>query len=531
MLSLGLSLTTIHNVPPNIYFVNSVGGDDGNSGLSSGSAKATWAGLESIGDLTGANISIAASSVFREQISIPNNARVIVADGGRAIVSGADVLPNASFVSVGGSVYQISLPSIPTTVNSYASVSNADVLMVWENNIRLGSTMTKKTSVADVQAAPGSFWWDTTSKILYVHATDSSDITANGRIYEASVRTLAIHGGDGFYVEGLIGEKAGAKTTTGQQGYGILGYKSGTYKRCVGRWGWNHCGGVANSENSNPLIFDTCEFYDHERQTESAVSTCFVAYKSSSSAAQVVIRDCYVHMPTYDAAYSDIGFYAHGSAVQVTWDGTNFTKNFRYGRQLLRDAGFVHASHAVSDILVAESCKWGDYLTNTSGVTETTVVAKGCTGAATDTRLTGAVNLRAIDCLVGATANGAGVVVSLPSAKIIRTNAPSGNNDGIGLQTSNASKMIPTMSMFYRVGSVYDGGPGINPCDVGTDNNDFSGFVRIYQNTAYSPSYSTSLATWQSVSGLDASSLVTSNIPAGADFDLPVWTGVVLGGD
>lgn len=515
-----------------VLFLDSVSGNDVNTGLSEAQAKRTYASLKAAHTLTGAKIRIARNSVLREQFDVPDGSLITVyGSGERPIVSGADVLPNASFslAPARTNTYQISLPSIPTTNNPYVSVNNANVLQVWENNVRVGPTFGGQSSIAGVEANAGSWWWDASNKILYIHPSDSGNPISNGKTYEASVRTLAIHGGDGFTVEDLIGEKAGAASQTGQQGYGLLGYKSGTYRRCVGRRGWNHSAGVANSDNAGVLTFDTCEFGDHERQATTAASTAFVAYKAGTVQSTVVVKDCYVHMPTYSASYGDSGFYAHGSNIKVIWQGTNFTKNFRYGRQLVIDGGATSV-HQVDDQLVAETCQYGDYVADTSGVTAVNVVAKGCTGAAVDARRQCTVTVRSIDCASGV--NGFGQigsphVVSVPNAKIIRTNAPAVHTDGSGVAQSNAhATFLVTGSFFYRIGSIYCGASS-NPDASGCNNNDISGAVRIYKDTLYTPSFSTDIAVWRTQSGEDAASAVTSNTPAPSDYDLPTWVGTL----
>lgn len=519
------------------YYVDSVGGSDSNAGTSAAAPVQTWAGLEAKGDLTGKRIRVADGSIFREQVEIPDNAVISPAtEDGRWYVSGADLLANASFslTPTMTNTYQISLPSIPSTTNPYAGVSNANVLQVWEDDARLGYSFHGKTSIAQVEAAAGSWWWDSTNKILYVHPTGSGNPITNGKTYEASVRTLAVHGGDGFTVEGVVGEKAGAATTTGQQGYGILGYKSGTYNRSVGRWGWNHCGGVANAEVAAPLHFNQCEFYDHERQVSSTASTCFVAYKAGASNSDVIIEDCYVHMPTYNSGYADIGFFAHGTRCNAIWRGENHAKNFGYGRQHVIDGGT--AAHTVEDTLVVNGGQYGMLAATSiaSGLTFN-VVAKSMTQAAASIQRTCTINVRAIDCLLGITAGngtvGQPVLATAAAPIVIQSTSPAGNpNDSFAIQGLGAYSQVQVNDgFFYYLGMAYTGDGSNHPIAAGSDDNEYSGCVRIYSNTSYSPSYSDSLATWQTASGLDAASTVTSDTPASPLYDLPTWVGTVLG--
>ena len=83
------------------------------------------------------------------------------------------------------------------TLNSgstYQKNNTGHVGAVWENGTAYG---TEKTSIATVEAAQGSWWWDPTNDILYVHSSDSADpdthtITANGVGIWSAIKQRAV---------------------------------------------------------------------------------------------------------------------------------------------------------------------------------------------------------------------------------------------------------------------------------------------------------------------------------------------------
>lgn len=510
------------------HYVDSVNGNDSNSGLNPNIAMKTLAGLVSKYTLTGTNILLARGSVFREQFLVPDKSYIgAYGVGTNPIVSGADLLNNASFTLASGKTYtyQISLPSIPTTNNPYAVVNSNGVLAVWENNVRLGTTASPQTSISGVEATTGSFWWDATNKILYIHTTDSSSPISNGRIYEGSTRTLAIYGGDGFIAEDIIGEKNYIVNTTGQQGYGILGYASGTYRRCVGRYGWNHNVGVANQIAAGTLTFDHCVASDMEVGAGGG-GTNFVAYKNGlASAASVIISNSLAQQPAYSSSdTSNMGFYSHGGSVNVVFDTTQSNNNY-YGIQLYHDTG---STETMIGNHVMTNCHFGvgSYYTGTMSINN--VTAKNCTSAVIVNAVGGTSinNLKSINNSSGVvSSNSSATVITLTNSAIVRDTTPGNENVGTGFSTNNQATVVASGNSYYNLGSpiMYN--------VTSSDNNNFFGYVRIANNTTFSPGYFFSLSAWRTASGMDAHS--TTNNPGyiASFFNASVSDPSISGGD
>jgi hypothetical protein len=61
-----------------------------------------------------------------------------------------------------------------------------------------GVKLTRQTSTAAVEANAGSWYW--AANVLYLHATDGTDPTSNGKVYEASQRSYCINGAGRDYL-------------------------------------------------------------------------------------------------------------------------------------------------------------------------------------------------------------------------------------------------------------------------------------------------------------------------------------------
>jgi hypothetical protein len=315
------------------YYVDSVAGSDANSGLSFDSA---FASLAKVTSVTGAtNIYLKRGSMFRESLLVPTNGTVnAYGTGAKPIISGAVLLTNASFSLTSGKTYTYEYSiDAPIETNVYVSLTHSNILMVWENDSRLGIKWDANAgsgSTAAVEANAGSFWYDRGNNKLYIHPADNGNPVTNGKTYEASVRTLAVHGGDNVYVANLQAEKAYARSTTGQQGYQFMAHGGGTYYKCFGLRGWNHIIGVANT-NSQSLTFDSCYAADMEPniQLYLAGGTLFVAYRDpATGTASVTFTNCLAAQP--GAGYNqEFGFYAHdseyGTPVSVSVQYKNCT--------------------------------------------------------------------------------------------------------------------------------------------------------------------------------------------------------------
>ena len=170
------------------WYVDSVSGDDGNSGKMLTDAFQTIAQLLTV-FAAGEKVGLARGSEWREQLTMPGIGCKVTAvgTGARPILDCADVI-SAGWSKTGGrtNVYQVTL-----TTNFIGSEPCHTA--VWEDGVRL----TWSASLADLDAAPGTFYCadhNTINPVVYVHTTDSANPAVNGLTYEMSTRRSGIYG-------------------------------------------------------------------------------------------------------------------------------------------------------------------------------------------------------------------------------------------------------------------------------------------------------------------------------------------------
>jgi hypothetical protein len=276
---------------PGIY-VDSVLGNDTNSGTEASPLQHLHAVTAALGanSTVVTNIYLKRGSKFYESFAIPTNAFVRdYSVGVKPRITGATNLANAGFSLVPGKTNTFEMPLVvPLETNPFAfNLVQSNVLMVWQSNQRMGQRWDQNasynnntnTAIASVDGNPNSFFYDLTNHVLYINPSTNGSPVTNGLVYEASIRTLAIYGGSGCTVSNIIAEKVYAHDNTGQEGYAIMGYYSGTYVDCVGRHVWNHAIGIASALSSvGTNNFINCYGSDVESNiTYTAPATVFVA--------------------------------------------------------------------------------------------------------------------------------------------------------------------------------------------------------------------------------------------------------------
>lgn len=191
-------------VPIFIYdwYVDSVYGSDSNDGLNPFGAFKTIAKLLTVWQ-PGESVGMASGSHWREEMVYPGAYSKVYAygTGGTPILDASDVALNASFSKTAGqtNVYEI-------TVEIDSPVGYSNWINIWEDDVN----MLYVTSVANCDATPNSFYKTAESGTvtLYVHASDSSDVTANGKEYTFSKRrTGARMAYVGCHIEGIRTQK------------------------------------------------------------------------------------------------------------------------------------------------------------------------------------------------------------------------------------------------------------------------------------------------------------------------------------
>jgi hypothetical protein len=177
-------------VPGRAYYVDSVNGNDSNSGLSPSQAFKTIAHLTSADAAKPINTwKLAANSVWHEQITVPRNNMTIEAygTGTMPLLDASDPISSAAWTKTSGETYTYQITASPPLNNGATWVN------VWEN----GAFLTYASSVAGVDATAGSYYVtsETSSPItLYVHPVGNTNPESDGNLYEYTNRQFGITG-------------------------------------------------------------------------------------------------------------------------------------------------------------------------------------------------------------------------------------------------------------------------------------------------------------------------------------------------
>lgn len=180
------------------------------SGAAAGGDGSLAMPFDTISDLgtiaEGAVVALKSGSEWREQITIENDDISIYryGAGNKPILRCDDVQANASFTKTGGytNLYNKTLST------NYQS-GYPGIVKAYEDD----TDLTWAADLATCDSTPGSFHVPVSNSVspeLYIHASDSSDVTANGKAYDATVRNSAVFSDNSqnrTVVDGIAGKR------------------------------------------------------------------------------------------------------------------------------------------------------------------------------------------------------------------------------------------------------------------------------------------------------------------------------------
>lgn len=360
------------------WYVDSVNGDDDNAGTEF-APFATIAKLLTVWQ-AGQSVGLAKGSHWREQLTIPGDNCGVYAygSGARPILDCSTVHTNALFSKTAGrtNVYQI-------TVSTNYTASEPSFISVWENDTRL----TYQSSLANCDANAGTYYMassNATSVVVYVHASDSSDITANSKTYEIANRAFGIYGGNtGIVIQGI-------ETRRNYSNGGSIKTGQATITDCVCRDGNSH--NIYYGEGS-VLTDVTCTgaYYI-------AAYSLFILNNNVGTGLGATLTRCTAELPAYDALST--GFYGHvntsgdfGALSFTDCNVTNLANGFSYANcttvtqsgGTATDVRTVHnfANSGITSFVVTGQTQantvTGRFIFVNAGVTPPTMTVSGCT--------------------------------------------------------------------------------------------------------------------------------------------------------
>jgi len=285
---------------PFTYYVDSVNGNNSNTGTNSYSAFKTLSAVPAL--TTGQAIGLARGSVFYETLTTTAQSAAIGAYGAGPLpkIDCADVASAAGFSATLATtnVWQIQW--------AYPSQTVKDQISVWENGARL----TRATSTANCDATAGSFYVvnppNAAVVTVYVHASDNTSPVTNGKTYEITARTWAL---SGFaFVSNIRTRRNGHN-----DGSTILG-EGGKAYGCIFEDGTVH-----NASSSGSTMFEACTFYKGEDYGGSGTSTMVVLYANDPRGKSGYFKNCrFIGNGT--ASSGKLGIYCHGQSASYYWD-------------------------------------------------------------------------------------------------------------------------------------------------------------------------------------------------------------------
>lgn len=289
------------------WYVNSVTGSDSNAGTSSFSPFATITKLLTVMQ-AGDSVGLAKGSTWREELLFPGNASQAYAYGvgNKPVLDASDIAVKANISKTGGqtNVYQISV-TIPTRAGE------VNFFNIWEDDVNL----TLVASIAACDAAAGSYYIAayTGSQTLYIHASDSSDVSANAKVYTYSARIASVYGRS---YSGCVLQGVRCQKQIGNGGSILLGISS-TVTDCDAFWGNKHNIYVMDGSTlTNVLAKD---FYFNSS------ASLFVHNQDTPAGLGVTYTNCTAQLTAYQAIVTQVGFYGHqntsGTFGTVTYTG------------------------------------------------------------------------------------------------------------------------------------------------------------------------------------------------------------------
>lgn len=219
------TLTTID------WYVDSKNGNDSNTGTAPNQAFATLAKVQEV-LREGQTVGLARMSHWHEQLTISQNNIKVVAygSGEKPILDCSDDLDNTNFTKTPGyqNVYEINISPDLGRSKTW--------MRAWEND----KGLLYAPSIAECNTMPGSYYPSSnigSSPItLYIHASDSSDVRSNGKVYAASMRKYGI---DAYFAENILIDGIETRRNLGEDGSLRLG-RFGRLENCVCRDGSKH---------------------------------------------------------------------------------------------------------------------------------------------------------------------------------------------------------------------------------------------------------------------------------------------------
>jgi len=297
-----------------VYYVSSVNGDDLNDGLTLPTAFATIAKLNTV-LVSGSNVFLERGSYWPEMLDShlvdgPIAVRAI-GTGAPPQLDCADVIPSDSWTphATLTHVYQrewlvplIDLASAMVLVCEGTTIDNAELLLD-VTSLNAGNTETQ------VDTNAGSYFYNETAHILYIHPTGSTDPETNDLIYTATKRPQGIYcspSSTGNLIDSVHTRRNGINNGSTTLASGCIVNNS------VFDQGHKH-----NVLSGPRAVFDNCFFINVREGVSAGAGNMLIFYGADNSYCAPEIHNSVFIADTSGTSRTNItAYYAHGESGQ-----------------------------------------------------------------------------------------------------------------------------------------------------------------------------------------------------------------------
>ncbi len=357
------------------WYVDAENGSDANTGKTPAQAFENISKIQSLynnGRLPQfSTIYLKAGSAWAQSLELGDNYHIkSYGEGERPIISGADTVDNADFVLHADDIYK---------VTDYKALSTFMVISAFED----GEVLTRVTTLTAMPAGTFAVYNQNTADFMdatwneivsdtshrytiYIRATDSSDVTANSKVYEITKRGYAVYLQDNCTALGIHTTKQGNR-----DGSLILGFNA-VIDSCTMSWGHKHNCLIKSGYVNNSL------FLWNEKPAANGGSGVFVASTTFPERASVEVSNCEFYIKD-DDFYSG-AITTHSSGNEYPYSTAIFNNNYFQGGAVaifLNEVENIHiTNNKLQDVATGFSCD-NTTVVQTVYITGNTIIRDG----------------------------------------------------------------------------------------------------------------------------------------------------------
>jgi hypothetical protein len=319
------------------YYVDSINGNDTNSGLSPATPFKTIAALGNADFFRHTNLwNFAAGSHWREQLDVRSNNMTLrsYGSGSPPLFDASDVIPPGAWTKVQG------------LTNTYvATVATSNVLAAAQgvNVFENGVYMFRATGLTNCDLTPMSYWitndnsYPNETVTIWINPTNSTNPETDTNLYEFTSRQCGVFS----YASNCVYDGLWTRRNLLNDGSFKVGY-SNVLANCMASDGGKH--NLAFAENcilTNVVCSNA--YYTYTGQG----LTMFICTVATGSGGTVAMTSCSAFLPAYLANYQTVGFYGHSSAPpqigSITYNGCT-------------SIGCAGSFDGLADLLIVSNC-------------------------------------------------------------------------------------------------------------------------------------------------------------------------------